>query len=50
MAHLMIPVLILLVVLLGGFMVWEVYFAKRGQQAITEQHHDEGHDDPPKTI
>jgi hypothetical protein len=50
MGHVLIPVLILAVVLVGGFIVWEVAFARLARRSIAEQHHDEGRDDPPNTI
>lgn len=45
-----ISLIVLIAVLVGGFMVWEIYFSRRGRQAIMEQHHAEGNDEPPKTI
>jgi hypothetical protein len=50
MEALLIPALLLGAVLLIGFLAWELYFTKRGRQAIVEQHHAEGNDEPPKTI
>jgi hypothetical protein len=50
MNPLIIPVLLLAAVLLIGFLAWELYFTKRGREAIMEQHHVEGNDEPPKTI
>lgn len=50
MGPLIIPVLILLGVLVAGFLFWELYFTKRGREAIVEQHQIEGNDEPPKTI
>jgi hypothetical protein len=50
MGNVMIPVLLLAIVLVGGFIVWEVYFTRRGQRAMMEQHDAEGRDDPPKLI
>ena len=46
----MIPALILVAVLVIGFLAWELYFAKRGQRAMVEQHHAEGNDEPPKNF
>jgi hypothetical protein len=50
MGALLIPALILAVVLVGGFVAWELYFSKAGQRAMVEQHHAEGNDEPPKTF
>lgn len=50
MGHVMIPVLILALVLVGGFLVWELYFARRAHRAMVEQHQEEGRDDPPKLL
>jgi hypothetical protein len=46
----MIPALILIAVLVIAFLVWELYFARRGQRAMVDQHHVEGNDEPPKTF
>jgi hypothetical protein len=46
----MIPALILIAVLVVAFLAWELYFAKRGQRAMVEQHRVEGNDEPPKTF
>jgi hypothetical protein len=50
MGALVIPALILAVVLIGGFIAWELYFSKSGQRAMVEQHHAEGKDEPPKNF
>lgn len=50
MEPLLIPALILLGVLVVGFLAWELYFTRNGREAIVEQHHVEGNDEPPKTI
>jgi hypothetical protein len=50
MEPLMIPALILIAVLVIAFLAWELYFARRGQRAMVEQHHVEGNDDEPKTF
>jgi hypothetical protein len=50
MASWLIPALILIALLVIAFLVWELYFSRRGQRAIVEQHHVEGNDEPPKTI
>ncbi len=46
----MLPALALIVLLVVGFLAWELIFAKRGQQALKEQHRVEGNDEPPTTI
>ena len=50
MGHVLITALILALILVGGFLVWELYFARRAHRAMIEQHHDEGRDDPPKLL
>jgi hypothetical protein len=50
MAPWMIPALLLIAVLIVGFLAWELFFSKRGQRAMVEQHHVEGNDEPPKTF
>jgi len=43
----MIPALILIAVVVVAFLAWELFFVKKGEQAIVEQHHDEGNPKPP---
>ena len=50
MGQLILPAVLLAAVLLIGFLAWELYFTKRGREAIMEQHQAEGNDEPPKTI
>lgn len=46
----MIPALIVIAVLVVAFLAWEIFFVKSGEKAVIEQHHDEGHDTPPKVV
>ena len=50
MEPLMIPALILIVLLVGGFLAWELLFARRGQRSMAEQNRVEGNDEPPKNF
>jgi hypothetical protein len=50
MAPWMIPALILIAVLVAGFLAWELFFVRKGQRALAEQHRAEGHDEPPKSL
>lgn len=46
----MIPALILIVLLVVGFLAWELLFTRGGQRSMKEQHHVEGNDEPPKNF
>ncbi|MGE0448844.1 MAG: hypothetical protein AB7Q29_04600 [Vicinamibacterales bacterium] len=50
MATYIVSLLVLIAVVAGGFILFELYFTKRGRRAIMEQHRIEGNDEPPKTI
>ena len=50
MAPWMIPALILIAVVVVAFLVWELFFVKKGERAVVEQHHEEGHDKPPNIV
>ena len=50
MAPWMIPALILIAVVVVAFLAWELFFVKKGERAVVEQHHEEGHDKPPNIV
>jgi hypothetical protein len=50
MGPLMIPAVILIAVIVVGFLAWELFFSRRGQRAMVEQHHVEGKEEPPKNF
>lgn len=46
----LIPVLLGIIGIVIAFIVLEVFFAKRGQRSMVEQHRVEGNDEEPKTF
>lgn len=46
----MIPALILLAVLVVAFLAWELFFSRKGQRAMVQQHRVEGDDQEPKNF
>ena len=46
----MLPALIVVAVLVVAFLAWEIFFVKSGENAVIEQHHEEGHSKPPKVV